>query len=114
MPFKKYSIFFKCLSYLPGLEVHNSIDVMYLGKNLFDSTIETLLDTPSKTKDGLKSHKDLVNMQLREELHHMDKGNGKVYLLPAWYTLTNEDKMALCKCLHGVRVPTGFPQALRG
>nr|AAP04193.1 hypothetical protein [Oryza sativa Japonica Group]ABF96405.1 hypothetical protein LOC_Os03g27700 [Oryza sativa Japonica Group] len=45
----------------------------FFWKNLFDSTIETLLDTPSKTKDGLKSHKDLVNMQLREELHHMDK-----------------------------------------
>jgi hypothetical protein len=34
--------------------------------------------------------------------------NGKVYLPRASYTLTNEEKRAICKCLHGIRVSTGF------
>jgi hypothetical protein len=34
--------------------------------------------------------------------------NGKVYLPPTSYTLTNEEKRAICKCLHGIRVPIGF------
>jgi hypothetical protein len=34
--------------------------------------------------------------------------NGKVYLPPASYTLINEEKRAICKCLCGIRVPTGF------
>jgi hypothetical protein len=33
---------------------------MHVTKNIFDSVIETLLDMPSKTKDGLKSRTDLV------------------------------------------------------
>ena len=36
---------------------------------MFDSTIGTLLDIPSKTKDGLKSRTDLVNLDIRHELH---------------------------------------------
>jgi hypothetical protein len=34
--------------------------------------------------------------------------NGKVCLTPASYTLTNEEKKAICKCLCGIRLPTGF------
>jgi hypothetical protein len=30
------------------------------------------------------------------------------YLSPASYTLTTEEKMAICMCLHGIRVPTAF------
>jgi hypothetical protein len=34
--------------------------------------------------------------------------NGKAYLPPASYTLITEEKKAICKCLHGIRVPIGF------
>nr|ABB47579.1 transposon protein, putative, CACTA, En/Spm sub-class [Oryza sativa Japonica Group] len=54
-PFKKHSIFFKYLDYWKDLEIRHAIDVMHLEKNVFDSTVGTLLDIPSKTKDGLKS-----------------------------------------------------------
>jgi ppGpp synthetase/RelA/SpoT-type nucleotidyltranferase len=34
--------------------------------------------------------------------------NEKVYLPPGSYTITNEEKRAICKCLCGIRVPIGF------
>nr|XP_025878555.1 uncharacterized protein LOC112937837 [Oryza sativa Japonica Group] len=80
-PFKKHSIFFKYLSYWKDLE---------------------------KTKDGLQSRMDLVEMGIREELHPQEgEKNGKVYLPPTCFTLTPEEK-SFCKSLHDVRVPIGF------
>jgi hypothetical protein len=59
-------------------------------------------------KDGLNAHKVLQAIGIREELHPQERPNGKVYLPPASYTLTNEEKRAICKCLHRIKVPTGF------
>jgi hypothetical protein len=42
---------------------------MHLEKNVFESTIDVLLDIPGKTKDGIKSRTDLVNQGIRHELH---------------------------------------------
>ncbi len=36
-----------------------------------------------------------------------------MYLSPACYTLTRAEKMALCKSLYGVRVPTGFSSNIK-
>jgi hypothetical protein len=66
------------------------------------------LDISSKKKDGLSTHKDLQTLEIREELHPQERPNGKAYLPPTSYTLTTEEKRAICKCLHGIRVPTGF------
>jgi hypothetical protein len=63
---------------------------------------------PRKAKDGLKSRTDLVQFELRPELHPILRPNGKHFLPPASYTLTVEEKKVFCQCLHGVRVPTGF------
>jgi hypothetical protein len=81
---------------------------MHVTKNIFDSIIETLLDMPRKTKDGLKSHTDLVQFNLRPEIHPILRPNVKHFLPPASYTLTVEEKKAFCQCLRGVQVPTGF------
>jgi hypothetical protein len=43
-----------------------------------------------------------------EELHPQERPNEKVYHPPTSYTLTNEENRAICKCLCGIRVPTGF------
>jgi hypothetical protein len=67
-----------------------------------------LLDIPCKTKDGLNAHKDLQALEIREKLHPQERLNGKCYLPLASYTLTTEEKRAICKCMHGIRVPTGF------
>jgi hypothetical protein len=81
---------------------------MHVTKHIFDSTIGLLLDIVGKMKDGLNAHKDLQVLRIREELHPQERPNGKVYLPPASYTLTNEEKRAICKCLCEIRVPTGF------
>ena len=112
-PFKKHSIFFKYLDYWKDLEIRHAIDVMHLEKNVFDSTVGTLLDIPSKTKDGLKSRNDLVDLAIRHDLHPVVLPNGKTEIPPACYSLTLEEKKAFCKCLQGVRVPTGFASNIR-
>jgi hypothetical protein len=59
-------------------------------------------------KDGLNAREDLQALGIREELHPQEGPNGKVYLPPASYTLTNEEKRVICKCLWGIRVTIGF------
>jgi hypothetical protein len=62
------------------MEICHSIDLMHVTKNVFNNIIRTLLGMPSKTKDGLKSRKDLVDLQIRSKLHPLDCGKGKPYL----------------------------------
>jgi hypothetical protein len=66
------------------------------------------MDMSRKSKDRLKSRIDLVQFELRPELHPISRPIGKYFLPPASYTLTTEEKKTFCQCLHGVRVPTGF------
>ncbi|XP_066159869.1 uncharacterized protein [Oryza sativa Japonica Group] len=87
------------------LEVGHAIDVMHLEKNVFDSTIGTLLDIPSKTKDRFKSRTDLVNLDIR-------LANGPTSLVTSWqgydiggyrfYTMFKDRKSAAQN--NGVRV----------
>jgi hypothetical protein len=81
---------------------------MHVTKNVFDSIIVTLLGMLRKTKDRLKSRRDLVQFELRPELHAILRPNEKHFLPPASYTLTVEEKKAFCQCLRWVRVPIGF------
>jgi len=69
------------LPYWADLEVRHAIDGMHLKKNVFGNTIGLLLETASKAKDTLKSRQDLVAMNIRQDLHLVDKGNGR-YVLP--------------------------------
>jgi hypothetical protein len=81
---------------------------MHNTKGVFESTISLLLDITDKKKDGLDTCKDLQALEIREELHPQEMTNGKVYLALARYTLTNEEKRAICKCLREIKVATGF------
>jgi hypothetical protein len=81
---------------------------MHVEKGVFESTISLLLGIPGKTKDGLSARKDLQTLGIREEIHPQVRPNIKVYLPIASYTLITEEKRAICKCLHGIRVPIGF------
>jgi hypothetical protein len=81
---------------------------MHVEMGVFESTIGLLLGIPSKTKDGVHAHKDLQALEIREELHPQERLNRRAYHPPASYTLTTEAKREICKCLHGIRVPTGF------
>jgi hypothetical protein len=86
IPFKKQSIFFKYIPYRKDLQTCHNIDLMHVTKNVFDNIIEALMDMPRKTKDGLKSRTDLVQFNLRPELHPILRPNGKHFLPPASYT----------------------------
>src|SRR5436190_1233098 len=64
-------------------------------------------------KEGLKSRKDFINLNIRHELHPKERANGKYYLPVASYNLTTDEKKAICKCLRGVRVPTGYSSNIK-
>jgi hypothetical protein len=88
-PFKKQPIFFWYLPYWKEFEICHAIDTMHIEKGVLESTFGLLLYIAGKTNDGLNAHKDLQALGIREELHPQERWNGKVYFLPASYTLTN-------------------------
>jgi len=109
VPFKKQLCFFKYLLYWKELDTPHTIDCMHLEKNVFESTIGVMLDIKTKTKDGLKSRLDLVNQDIRTEIHPTPAAqSGKVDLPGVSYNLTIDEKRDMCQWLRGVKVPTGF------
>ena len=64
---KKRSIFF-ALEYWEFLHVRHVLDVMHIEKNVCESIVGTLLDIPGKSKDGLSSRLNLINLGIRSEL----------------------------------------------
>jgi hypothetical protein len=86
---------------------------MHVEKGVFESTINLLLDIPCKLKVGLNAHKDLQTPGIMQELHPQERPNRNVYLPPARYTLTTEEKRAICRCLRGIWVPIGFSSNIR-
>jgi hypothetical protein len=92
--------------------VRHAIDRMHLQKNVFERTMG-FLGLIGKVKDGLKLRKDLVDLKIRQELHPQPHPNGKQYLPPTSYNLTQHDRLAICKCLCGLKVPTGFSSDIR-
>ena len=75
------------MPYWGDLEVCHAIDGMHLKTNVFSNTIGLLLEASSKTKDTLKSRQDLVAMEIREDLHPIEKGNGRYELPPSFLQL---------------------------
>ena len=65
------------------------------------------MDT-DKTKDGLKSWKDMVQLNVKRELHPVPEDNGKYTLPAASFNLTPKERRAMCTFLRGVKVLTGF------
>ena len=89
------------------LEVPHAIDAMHMQKNVFESLMATLMDT-GKSKDGLRSQKDMVQLNVMRELWPVQQDNGKYSLPVASFNLTLEERRAICNFLRGVRVLTGF------
>src|SRR6266508_5322100 len=111
--FKRVSIFFKYLPYWKDLDMRHAIDVMHVEKNVYDSILGILLEIKGKTKEGIKSCKDFVDLNIRHELHPEERANGKYYLPAASYNLMIDEKKAICKCLRGVRVPMGYSSNIK-
>ncbi|XP_023756442.3 uncharacterized protein LOC111904991 [Lactuca sativa] len=104
---KKRSIFWE-LPYWKHLEVRHCLDPMHIGKNVFESLIGLLLNIPWKTKDGINVREDLVEMGIRPELAPVKNDGKRTYLPPTCYTMSKAEKTKFCKCLHGVKVPSGY------
>ncbi|KAD6795050.1 hypothetical protein E3N88_05946 [Mikania micrantha] len=56
---------------------------------------------------GINVRKDMVDMGIRKELGPVETAN-RIYLPPACYTLSKEEKMKFCKCLHDIKVPSNY------
>jgi hypothetical protein len=72
---KKQSIFWK-LPYWKDLDVHHSIDVMVVEKNVCENLLRTLLNTDKKTRDHGHARADLKKIGIRPELWFDDSING--------------------------------------
>ncbi|RVW74534.1 hypothetical protein CK203_053767 [Vitis vinifera] len=101
----KKSIFFD-LGYWRYLHVRHNLDVMHIEKNVCETIIGTLLNIQGKTKDGLNSRLDLMDMGLRFELAPRFEQK-RTYLPPACYTLSRMEKKIFCQTLAELKVPEG-------
>jgi len=104
---KKRSIFFQ-LPYWEKNKLRHNLDVMHLEKNLCDNLIGTLMDIPSKTKDGLKARLDLVELGIRHNLHPVVDNEGKQTVPDAPFTMSREKKEVLCSVFQNLRTPDGY------
>ena len=80
---------------------------MHIEKNVCESIIGTLLNIPGKTKDGVKSRLDLLEMGLRPGLAPTF-GLKRTYLPPTCYTLSRKEKKIVLQTLADLKVPEGY------
>ncbi|KAL4591741.1 hypothetical protein LXL04_004712 [Taraxacum kok-saghyz] len=104
---KKRSISWE-LPYWKHLEVRHCLDVMHIEKNVCESLIGLLLNIPNKTKDEINARKDMVEMGIRPQLAPVENDRKRTYLPPTCYTMSKDEKTKFCRCLHNVKVPSGF------
>jgi hypothetical protein len=65
---KRKSVFWD-LPYWHILDTPHSLDLMHIKKNVCEILLGTLLNMPEKTKDGPKARQDLIDLQIRADLH---------------------------------------------
>ncbi|XP_071726811.1 uncharacterized protein [Rutidosis leptorrhynchoides] len=104
---KKKSIFFDLPYWEYNLLRHN-LDVMHIEKNVCDNLLGTLLNIDGKTKDNEDTRKDLMEMGIQNDLHIKKHPNGKTYLPPASYTMSNLEKSNFLQVLKKLKVPDGY------
>ncbi|KAM3200037.1 hypothetical protein P3L10_032397 [Capsicum annuum] len=75
-----------------------------INKNSFDGTF---MNIKGKSKDTMKIRLDLQAMNIRSELHPIQRKN-EVEVPTACYTLSLEEKHKLCIFLKNLKVPDGF------
>ena len=100
---EKKNIFFN-LPYWKDLLLRHNLDVMHIEKNVYDNVFGTIKNIERKSKDGKKSHMDLMELGIRKELY-IDE-DGKLPL--ASYTLSSKEKLMLLEFLKEVKIPDGY------
>ena len=81
-------------------------------KKVCESIVGTLFDIPGKSKDGLSSRLDLVNLGIQSELQPI-VGEKRTYFPAASYTLSKAEKIKFCKMLSALKVLDGYCSNLR-
>ena len=105
----KQTIFWE-LPYWKHLLLRHNIDVMHNEKNVFDNVFNTILNVKGKTKDDLKSRRDIEELCKRPELHMKPNDSKKP---KACYELDNNQVKAVLKWVEGLRFPDGISSNLR-
>jgi hypothetical protein len=108
---RKKSILFQ-LPYWKNLLVRHNLDVMHIEKNIYESILGTLLQMPSKSKDGEKARLDMQHMGIQEDQHPLIN-NGKYSLPPTLYYLGKDEKKLVCEFLKGVKTPDGYASCFK-
>jgi hypothetical protein len=102
---KKKSAFFG-LSYWKDILIRHNLDVMHIEKNVSEMICAILLEMDKKREQ--KSRLDLKDMNIRPELHPVEKENGASSLPRAAYVLSKIEKLNFCRLLKRVKVPDGY------
>jgi hypothetical protein len=102
---KKQLIFWE-LPYWKDLDVHHSIGVIHVEKNVWESLVGTLLNTNEKTRDHGHVRVDLKKMKIRQELWLDDFIKGTELPISCITLLKNEKEF--CGFLKNVKVLSGY------
>ena len=65
------------------------------------------MNIKDKTKDSLSTRLYLKEMSIQHMFHPIEI-NGKIKLPPACYTLSNDEKMAICLWRENLKFPDGY------
>lgn len=107
----KRSIFWELPYWKTHLLRHN-LDVMHIERNVFLNILFTVMDTKGKTKDTYKSRKDLEAHCKRKGLELQPGKNGNIVKPKAPYTLTKQQRIAVCEWVKNLRLPDGYASNL--
>lgn len=100
----KKSIFWE-LPYWENLLLRHNLDFMHIEKNFFDNLIHTVLNTPGKTKDNIKSRLDLPAICRRPDLELNRDGTMPVPI----FRLSNAAKRQFLFWLkNDIKFPDGY------
>ncbi|XP_024630394.2 uncharacterized protein [Medicago truncatula] len=107
-PWKKKCILFT-LPYWEYNVLRHNLDVMHIEKNVCDNIIGTLLHLERKSKDNDKARYDLIDMNIRSQLHpRIHQCNGKKYLPRACYQMTSKEKESFLEVLKNLKAPDEY------
>ena len=87
--------------------LRHNLDVMHIEEKECDIILGTVMNTKGKIKDTVRARLDLQAMQIRPELHPIQRGN-KLELPPSSYSLSRNHIEVLCIFLKDSKVPDGF------
>ena len=106
LPWSKVSILYK-LPYWKNKKFKHNIDVMYVEKNISESTYGTLLSIEGRNKDIDKARIDLQNMNFRHTLH-LKRLDGSYDKPRAFFSLNPNEMDSFYDFLKSVKYLDGY------